>query len=47
MELKIPDSFRPEDVENGILTAELERPDGRKEPLEPLRVNDDGTLSVT
>lgn len=47
MELKIPDSFRPEDVKNGTLTAELERPDGRKEPLEPLRVNDDGTLSVT
>lgn len=47
MELKIPDSFRPEDVKNGVLTAELERPDGRKEPLEPLRVNDDGTLSVT
>lgn len=47
VELKIPDSFRPEDVKNGVLTAELERPDGRKEPLEPLRVNDDGTLAVT
>lgn len=47
VELKIPETFRPEDVKNGDVTAELERPDGRKEPLEPLRVNDDGTLSVT
>ena len=30
-----------------MVTAELERPNGRKEPLEPLRVNDDGTLAVT
>ena len=47
VELKIPESFRPEDVKNGVLTAELERPDGRKEKLEPLRVNNDGTLAVT
>lgn len=47
VELNIPESFRPEDVTNGVLAAELERPDGRKEPLEPLRVNPDGTLAVT
>ena len=47
VELKIPESFRPEDIANGEVIAELERPNGRKEPLEPLRVNDDGTLAVT
>ena len=38
---------RTDDIAKGVVTAKLERPNGGKERLELLRINDDGTLAVT